>query len=67
LGTELVGLEDVVGRDGDDLGVGDGDLRVMGCQLEVLLVVLRAEAARDSSRIIGSMPCSSLSLRRVLV
>ena len=42
---ELVGLEDVVGGDGDDLGVGDADLRVVGGQLDVLLVVLRAEAA----------------------
>jgi hypothetical protein len=43
--SELVGLKDVVGRDGDDLGVGDADLRVVGGQLEVLLVVLGAEAA----------------------
>jgi len=41
--AELVGLEDVVGGDGDDLGVGDSDLRVVGGQLQVLLVVLRAE------------------------
>jgi hypothetical protein len=45
LGTELDGLDDAVGGDGDDLGVGDGDLRVVGGQLEVLLVVLRAVAA----------------------
>jgi hypothetical protein len=46
--AELVGLEDVVGRDGDDLGVRDADLRVVGSQLEALLVVLRAEpAARE--------------------
>jgi hypothetical protein len=46
--AELVGLEDVVGRDGDDLGVRDADLRVVGSQLEALLVVLRAKpAARE--------------------
>src|SRR5262249_54719451 len=42
---ELVQLEDVVGRDGDDLRVGDGDPRIEGRELEMLLVVLRAEVA----------------------
>src|ERR1700722_3249567 len=42
---ELVGLQDVVGRDRDDLGVRDGDLRVVGGQLQVLLVVFGAEVA----------------------
>jgi hypothetical protein len=42
-GAELAGLDDIVGRDCHDLGVGDRDLRVRGRQLEVLQVVLRAE------------------------
>jgi hypothetical protein len=32
-----------VGRDRDDPGVGHGDLRIGGRELEVLLVLLRAE------------------------
>ena len=64
---ELVGLEDVVGKDRDDLGVADADLRVVGGQLEVLLVVLGEYPPRESTRIIGSTPCSSLSRCRVLV
>src|SRR5271166_1896723 len=39
-GPELVGFEDVVGTDRHDLGVGDCDLRVVGGQLQVPLVVL---------------------------
>ena len=35
----------VVGGNGDDLGVGDVDLGVVGGQLEVLLVLLRAVVA----------------------
>ena len=33
----------VVSRDGDDLGVGDGDLRLEGRQFQVLLMFLRTE------------------------
>jgi hypothetical protein len=44
-GAELAGLDDVVGRDRDDLGVGDRDLGLEGCGFEVLLMVLRAEVA----------------------
>jgi len=43
--AELVGLQDVVGGDRDDLGVHHGDLRVVRGQLQVLLVILGAEAA----------------------
>src|SRR6266567_6646434 len=35
----------VVGSDSGDLGVGHRDLRVVGCQLEVLLVLFRAVVA----------------------
>ena len=35
----------VVGRDRDDLGVGDGDLRIVRSELQVLLVLLRAVVA----------------------
>jgi hypothetical protein len=46
--AELIGLENVVGRDRHDLGVGDGDLRVVSGQLEMLLMLLWAEmAARE--------------------
>jgi len=43
--AELVRLQDVVRGDGDDLGIGDLDLRVVPGQLQVLLVILRAEGA----------------------
>ncbi len=41
--AKLVEFEQAVSGDGDDLGVGDGDLGVEARQVEVLLVVLRAE------------------------
>jgi hypothetical protein len=45
----------VVGRNGDDLGVGHGDLRLERGQLEMLLVLLRAVMAareREDHRVI---------------
>ena len=57
----------VVGRDRDDLGVGDGDLRIVRSELQVLLVLLRTVVAprqREDQRV---APWSSLSLRTVLV
>src|SRR5215468_5254396 len=44
-GAELLQRVVVVGGDGGDLGVGHGDLRVVGGQLEVLLVLFRAVVA----------------------
>ena len=40
--TELVGFEDVVGGDRDDLRVGDGDLGIQGSQRTVLLMIFRS-------------------------
>jgi hypothetical protein len=40
----------VVGGDGGDLGVGHRDLRVVGRQFEVLLVLFRAVVAARHSR-----------------
>ena len=44
-GAELLGGVMVVGRDRADLGVRDGDLRIVRRELKVLLVLLRAVAA----------------------
>ncbi len=48
--TELVELEQVVGADGDDLRVADGDLGVGRGELEVLLMVLGAEVASGQDK-----------------
>ena len=53
---ELLQLVVGVGRDRDDLGVGDRDLGVEGGELEVLLVLLRAVVAaseREDQRILA--------------
>ncbi len=44
-GAELLRRVMVVGRDRDDLGVGHGDLRMERCELEMLLMLLRAVVA----------------------
>ena len=44
-GPELLQGVMVVGGDGDDLRVADGDLRIVRCELQVLLVLLRAVVA----------------------
>src|SRR5215203_4734122 len=44
-GAELLKRVMLVGRDRGDLGVGDGDLRIVGGELEVLLVLLGAVVA----------------------
>jgi hypothetical protein len=40
---DVVDRDNVVGRNGDDLGVAGHYLRIEGCQLEMLQVVLWAE------------------------
>ena len=55
-GTELLAGVVLVGRDRDDLRVGDRDLGIERRQLEVLLVLLRAEVAareRQDQRIVS--------------
>jgi hypothetical protein len=44
-GAELLQRVVLVGRDRGDLGVGDGDLRVVRREFQVLLVVFRAVVA----------------------
>jgi hypothetical protein len=68
-GAELLELVMVVRRDRGDLGVGDGDLAIGRGQVEVLLMLLRAEVpAREceDERIVP-LDLAELSRHAVLV
>ena len=55
-GAELLQRVMVIGSDGDDLGVGNGDLRVIRGELQMLLVLLRAVIAprqREDQRVVA--------------